>query len=57
MLCIRCKAANPFAEAPRCWNCGIHKNRLVRKSRRSRPIGGKRGRNSGTTNTAKKKKA
>lgn len=53
MKCIRCK--EPFGEGERCQECGVHEDRPVRKMRRRRPIGGKRGRNSGTTNTAKNK--
>jgi hypothetical protein len=53
MKCIRCR--EEFGERERCQECGVHEDRIVRKMRRRRPIGGKRGRNSGTVNTAKSK--
>lgn len=53
MKCNRCK--EEFGEGVRCQECGVHEDRLVKRMRRSRPIGGKRGHNSGTTNTAKNK--
>lgn len=52
-VCLRCKTPQV---ADRCRECGKHKDRPVRSSRRQRPIGGKRGRNSGTTSKAKNKK-
>lgn len=51
-LCIRCR--HSFGERERCVECGVHRSRIVRPMRRRR-IGGKRGRNSGTTNKAKQK--
>jgi hypothetical protein len=51
-ICTRCK--EPFGSGPRCLECGVHKDRIVRRIRR-RHVGGKRGRNSGTTNKAKQK--
>jgi hypothetical protein len=51
--CIRCK--EEFGGREHCRNCGVHKDRVVRYIRR-RKIGGKRGRNSGTTNKSKEKK-
>lgn len=53
MKCIRCR--EEFGDRSRCNYCGVSEDRVVRKMRRRRPIGGKRGRNSGTTNTAKNK--
>jgi len=53
--CIRCKESFGERRDSRCQECGVHIDRPVRKMRRRRPIGGKRGRNSGTTNTAKNK--
>jgi hypothetical protein len=55
MKCIRCR--EEFGDRPdsRCQECGVHVDRIVRRMRRRRPIGGKRGRNSGTVNTAKSK--
>lgn len=64
MLCPRCHDDNDF-EFPHpnggrdaCSNCGVRKGRpiLSRNSMRRRKIGGKRGRNSGTTGTAKTKR-
>lgn len=54
MLCNRCKYDGPAWT--RCPECGVHKDRIVRKLGRRRPIGGKRGRNSGTVGSSKKKK-
>lgn len=51
--CIRCH--EDFGPGVFCRECGVHKRRRVVKARRSRTIGGKRGRNSGTTNKAKNK--
>lgn len=51
-ICVRCREA--FGDHPRCTNCGVHEDRIVRYVRR-RIIGGKRGRNSGTVNKAKSK--
>lgn len=53
MTCTRCKT--DMENAVHCPYCGKHRDRVVRKSRRSRPIGGKRGRNSGTTFKSKVK--
>lgn len=58
MICNRCKARFARYRDERCPECGVHKDRLVKsrfRCRRHRP--GKRGRNSGTTGTAKNKKA
>lgn len=49
--CTRCKTQQVVLF---CRECGKHRDRLVRKTRRQK-IGGKRGRNSGTTNKAKTK--
>lgn len=51
--CNRCK--EPFGSGVFCQECGVHKKRPVKKMRRRRPIGGKRGRNSGTVGTQKNK--
>lgn len=53
--CRRCKGE--FGTAVNCANCGRHKDRtlLSRNRARTRKIGGKRGRNSGTTKTSKNK--
>lgn len=51
--CLRCQER--FGGGQKCLYCGVGRNRIVRKAKRSRPIGGKRGRNSGTTGSAKKK--
>lgn len=63
--CARCKegkytkpARSRQGDPPgvgQCSNCGVSNTRQVRTIRRNRPIGGKRGRNSGTTKTAKNK--
>lgn len=53
MICIRCH--EPFGEGSKCMSCGVAKDRAVRKIRRHRKATGKRGRNSGTVGTAKKK--
>lgn len=53
-ICIRCK--EPFGSGPTCQDCGVHQDRPVRRCRRRTKSTGKRGRNSGTTNTAKNKK-
>lgn len=53
MICTRCKF--DMEDNEHCGNCGKHKDRVVRKTKRRRPIGGKRGRNSGTVGTAKNK--
>lgn len=50
--CLRCKTRHSKTNCP---ECGKHKDRPVRKSKRSRPIGGKRGRNSGTVGYRKSK--
>lgn len=52
--CTRCR--EPFGSGPFCAECGVHKHRRVVNYKRNRPIGGKRGRNSGVTAKAKKKK-
>lgn len=52
-VCARCKTQQVV---DRCRECGMHRDRPVRKSKRQRPIGGKRGRNSGTVGSSKKKK-
>lgn len=54
MKCVRCR--EPFGAGRQCQECGVGRDRIVRKIRRSRPTGGKRGRNSGTVGTAKNKK-
>lgn len=52
--CIRCN--EPFGDTNRtCSYCGVHEDRRVVKKRR-RKIGGKRGRNSGSTGSAKTKR-
>jgi len=53
--CNRCREPEGFATSVTCSNCGVHEDRPVRRNRRRRPTGGKRGRNSGTTNKAKQK--
>jgi hypothetical protein len=55
MECIRCHEDFGERHDGRCQECGVHEDRVVRKMRRRRPIGGKRGRNSGKVNTAKSK--
>lgn len=50
--CVRCR--EPFGNGEKCHNCGVHRNRPVRKMRRHK-IGGKRGRNSGKVKTSKNK--
>lgn len=54
MKCVRCH--EPFGLGRRCQECGVGRSRVVRRIRRSRPLGGKRGRNSGTVGTSKVKK-
>lgn len=52
--CVRCKGE--FGQGENCRNCGRHVNRAhLGSGRRRNPIGGKRGRNSGTTKTSKNK--
>lgn len=53
--CRRCKGE--FGERSNCAQCGRHTDRklLSRNRARTRNIGGKRGRNSGTTKTSKNK--
>ena len=53
--CNRCRTQRAFAESTTCIECGVHEDRKVQRKRRRRVIGGKRGRNSGTTNKAKSK--
>lgn len=53
-ICVRCK--QPFGAGVKCMECGVHKDRVVRTIRRRSKSTGKRGHNSGTTNTAKNKK-
>lgn len=51
--CIRCRHEGNLDQ--RCSNCGVHRNRVVRKRPvRSKP-GGKRGRNSGKVSQHGKK--
>jgi hypothetical protein len=52
-ICVRCKER--FGRGPKCMECGVHEDRPVRRCRRTHKAGSKRGRNSGTTNTAKNK--
>lgn len=52
MRCLRCSES--FGNGVLCQECGVHKNRVVRRHR-ARKIGGKRGRNSGKVHTSKKK--
>ena len=54
MRCNRCR--EDFGSGVTCRECGVHKNRRVVKGRRGRPIGGKRGRNSGKVSQHGKKK-
>lgn len=54
MRCLRCR--EDFGTGARCRECGVHRDRPVRRSRRNRPIGGKRGRNSGKVSQHGKKK-
>jgi hypothetical protein len=51
--CRRCH--EPFGEGDRCRECGVGRNRPVRRHR-SRKHGGKRGRNSGKVSQHGKKK-
>lgn len=53
MDCSRCGFDFDEEVTPDCGYCGKRWDRPVRKRRRQRPIGGKRGRNSGTVNKAK----
>lgn len=59
--CKRCRedfgTKRDGEQRDRCQNCGVHKDRRIasRNSLRRRNIGGKRGRNSGTTNKSKQK--
>lgn len=53
-ICIRCRES--FGSRERCQECGVHRDRVVQRKRRRRPIGGKRGRNSGTTSNSKTKR-
>lgn len=50
--CLRCKYEDNFPSRSNCYECGTHRNRIVKKVRR-RKIGGKRGRNSGKVQTNK----
>lgn len=51
-VCLRCH--EPFGNADKCIECGVHKDRrVIQHYRRQRPIGGKRGRNSGRVRTTK----
>lgn len=54
MKCVRCRET--FGAGRRCQECGVGRDRIVRKMKRRRPLGGKRGRNSGTVGTSKVKK-
>jgi hypothetical protein len=50
--CLRCQ--EDFGLSERCANCGVHKDRrVIQHYRRGRPIGGKRGRNSGKVRKTK----
>lgn len=51
--CMRCHENFGEREDDKCQECGVHEDRPVRRIRRSSPVGGKRGRNSGTTNKSK----
>lgn len=51
--CVRCRES--FGSGPKCQECGVHGERPVRRCRRSSKAGSKRGRNSGTTSSAKNK--
>lgn len=53
MICIRCH--EEFGTSRNCSYCGVGRDRPVRQIHRTNKIGGKRGRNSGTVHTAKKK--
>lgn len=53
--CVRCQAGVAEIDVT-CPECGVNLSRPVRRMRRRASIGGKRGRNSGTTGTAKNKK-
>lgn len=50
--CLRCK--EKFGLGARCKECGVHKDRVV-KRHRTRKIGGKRGRNSGKVSSGNRK--
>lgn len=52
-ICLRCAA--PKVDGRHCGECGVSYDRKVRRRRGRRTIGGKRGRNSGTTNKSKTK--
>lgn len=53
-ICVRCREL--FGNGDKCQECGVHKDRVVRRIRRRTKSTGKRGHNSGTTGTAKNKK-
>lgn len=55
VTCSRCKFEFDEEENENCGYCGKHKDRLVKRRKRRRPIGGKRGKNSGKVNKAKAK--
>lgn len=51
--CLRCKEERKNETDKNCWYCGVGYHRAVKRIRRRARVGGKRGRNSGSTNKSK----